>query len=64
VVVSVNGLDYLAAARTHDGVTVIAYLPSSRRFTVDMTKVAGKAAKAALVQFGVESKKRSLALSI
>jgi len=41
-----NGLDYLAAARTHDGGTVIAYLPSSRTFTVDMTKVAGKAAKA------------------
>jgi hypothetical protein len=41
-----NGLDYLAAARTHDGVTVIAYLPSSRTFIVDMTKVAGKAAKA------------------
>lgn len=41
-----NGLDYLAAARTHDGGTVIAYLPSSRTLTVDLTKVAGKAAKA------------------
>jgi hypothetical protein len=41
-----NGMDYLAAARTHDGGTVMAYLPSSRTFTVDMSKVSGKAAKA------------------
>ena len=41
-----NGLDYLAAARTRDGGTVMAYLPSSRTFTVDMAKVAGKSAKA------------------
>lgn len=41
-----NGLDYLAAARTRDGGTVIAYLPSARTFTVDMTRLAGKAARA------------------
>ncbi len=41
-----NGLDYLAAARSADGGLVMAYLPSSRTFTVDMTKIAGKAAKA------------------
>jgi hypothetical protein len=36
-----NGLDYLAAARTSDGSTVIAYIPTSRTITVDMTKVSG-----------------------
>lgn len=41
-----RGLDYLAAARTLDGGTVIAYLPTARTFTVDMTKVSGKQAKA------------------
>jgi len=41
-----RGLDYLAAARTEDGGTVIAYLPTARPFTVDMTKISGKAAKA------------------
>jgi hypothetical protein len=41
-----RGLDYLAAARTEDGATVIAYLPTARTFTVDLTKIAGKAAKA------------------
>jgi hypothetical protein len=41
-----RGLDYLAAARTEDGATVIAYLPTSRPFTVDMTKIAGTTAKA------------------
>jgi len=41
-----NGLDYLAAARTADGGLIMAYLPSSRTFTVDMTKVTGKVAKA------------------
>ena len=41
-----RGLDYLAAARTGDGGTAIAYLPTARTFTVDMTKVAGKQAKA------------------
>jgi hypothetical protein len=41
-----NGLDYLAAARTPDGGTVVAYLPTSRTFTVDMSKVAGKTARA------------------
>ena len=41
-----RGLDYLAAARTTDGETVIAYLPTARTFTVDMTKIAGQMAKA------------------
>jgi Protein of unknown function (DUF4038)/Putative collagen-binding domain of a collagenase len=41
-----TGLDYLAAARTAHGETVMAYLPTSRTFTVDMTKIAGRAAKA------------------
>ncbi len=41
-----RGLDYLAAARTADGATVIAYMPTARAFTVDMTKIAGKSAKA------------------
>ena len=41
-----RGLDYLAAARTADGATVMAYLPSERTFTVDMTKIAGARAKA------------------
>ncbi len=41
-----NGLDYLAAARTRAGATVIAYLPSRRMLAVDMSKVSGKAAKA------------------
>ena len=41
-----NGLDYLAAARTSDGGTVIAYLPSARVFTVDLSKMAGAAVQA------------------
>lgn len=40
-----NGLDYLAAARTPDGGTVMAYMPSARTVTVDLTKVAGTSAK-------------------
>jgi hypothetical protein len=36
-----TGLDYLAAARTSDGSTVIAYLPTKRTITVDMSKVSG-----------------------
>ena len=39
-----HGLDYLAAARTNDGGTVIAYLPNARSFTVDLSKVAGTSA--------------------
>jgi hypothetical protein len=41
-----RGLDYLAAARTSDGSTVIAYLPTSRTISVDMSKVAGREVKA------------------
>ncbi len=40
-----RGLDYLTAARTHDGGTVMAYLPTSRTFTVDLSKVSGTAAQ-------------------
>ncbi len=41
-----KGLDYLAAARTSDGSTVIAYMPTSREISVDMSKVAGSEVKA------------------
>ena len=41
-----TGLDYLTAARTKDGGTVIAYMPTARPITVDMTKMSGKDAKA------------------
>jgi len=37
-----TGLDYLAAARTSDGGTVIAYLPTARTFTVDLTQIRGR----------------------
>jgi len=40
-----HGLDYLAAARTADGGTIIAYLPTARAFTVDLSKVAGTSAQ-------------------
>ena len=40
-----NGLDYLTAARTTDGGTVMAYLPSMRTIAADLGKVAGKSAK-------------------
>jgi hypothetical protein len=33
------GLDYLTAARTSDGSTVIAYMPTTRTITVDMAKL-------------------------
>ncbi|MGA9060663.1 MAG: putative collagen-binding domain-containing protein, partial [Terracidiphilus sp.] len=36
-----TGTDYLAAARTSDGSTVIAYMPTSRTITVDMSKISG-----------------------
>jgi hypothetical protein len=38
-------MDYVTAARTSDGATVMAYLPSSRRITVDMSKISGSQAK-------------------
>ena len=41
-----RGLDYLAAARTPDGDTIIAYLPTARPFTVDMSKISGGTATA------------------
>ena len=36
-----RGLDYLAAGRSVDGSTVIAYMPTRRTITVDMSKVSG-----------------------
>src|ERR1022692_2113224 len=49
-----NGLDYVAAARTQDGETVMAYMPSARTVTVDLHKVgwhgvAGHGARAGVV---------------
>lgn len=41
-----NGLDTVIAARTADGGTVMAYLPSARTVTVDMTRLRGRAVKA------------------
>ena len=41
-----NGLDYLTAARTRDGGTLIAYVPSSRQVMVDMTQISGERAVA------------------
>jgi len=41
-----HGLDYLAAARTADGSTVIAYMPTSRKVTVAMSMISGSQAKA------------------
>ena len=40
------GLDYLAAARTADGSTVIAYMPTSRAITMDLSKISGSQAQA------------------
>ena len=39
-------MDLLTAARTADGGTVMAYLPTSRPITVEMSKVSGKEAVA------------------
>jgi hypothetical protein len=41
-----TGLDYLAAARTSDGSTMIAYMPTSRTIGVDMSKISGSQVKA------------------
>jgi hypothetical protein len=40
------GNDYLAAGRTLDGSTVIAYMPTKRTIKVDMSKVSGAQAVA------------------
>lgn len=42
----INNTDYLAAGRTNNGNTVIAYMPTARKITVDMTKVSGTQVKA------------------
>ncbi|MBI1881524.1 MAG: glycoside hydrolase family 140 protein [Chloroflexi bacterium] len=39
-----NGLDYLAVALTRDGRTLIAYMPTARTITVDLSKVSGEQA--------------------
>ncbi|MDR3691016.1 MAG: glycoside hydrolase family 140 protein [Fimbriimonas sp.] len=36
-----RGFDYLAAARTRDGSCLIAYMPTARQFTVDLSKLKG-----------------------
>ncbi len=36
-----NGMDYLAAAATSDGSTLIAYMPTARTITVDLTQLSG-----------------------
>ena len=41
----VNGFDYVAAARTSDSATVMAYLPSTRTVTVEMLEISGSQAK-------------------
>lgn len=41
-----NGLDYLTAARTQDGGTVIAYLPTARVVMLELSKISGKRATA------------------
>jgi hypothetical protein len=41
-----RGLDYLSAARTADGGTMIAYLPTARSFTVDLNKISGRIVRA------------------
>jgi hypothetical protein len=40
-----DGFDYLAAGRTPDASTIIAYLPTRRPITVDMSKVSGAQAQ-------------------
>ena len=34
-------MDYLAAARTADGGTVVAYMPTSRQISVELSKMSG-----------------------
>jgi hypothetical protein len=41
-----NGLDYLAAAITSDGSTLVAYMPSKRSITVDLSRISGAQAQA------------------
>jgi hypothetical protein len=41
-----GAVDYVCAARSEHGDTVIAYLPSSRTVTIDMSKIAGSMATA------------------
>ncbi len=41
-----TGLDYLAAARTTDGGTVIAYMPTARTVTADLSRVCARAVQA------------------
>ena len=39
-----NGMDYLAAARTADGATLLAYAPTPRTITVDLAQLSGERA--------------------
>jgi hypothetical protein len=40
-----SGMTYATAARTSDGSTVIAYVPTQRTITIDMTKIGGTSAR-------------------
>src|SRR6266542_896026 len=40
-----GGLDTLMVARTSDGATVMAYMPTSRAITVDLSKLSGRRRK-------------------
>jgi hypothetical protein len=64
-----RGLDTLIAARTSDGATIIAYMPTSRAITVNLSKLAGPRGKAwwfnprtgtaeAAGEFAVEARKQ------
>ena len=46
----IRGLDFATAARTSDGKTIIAYLPSRRTITVDMSKIVADSVENLVVQ--------------
>jgi hypothetical protein len=41
-----NGMDYMAAARTADGSTIMAYMPTAREVTLDLGRVRGNRCQA------------------
>lgn len=41
-----SGVNYVAAARASDGSSIIAYIPTSRTVTIDLTQLAGTSARA------------------
>lgn len=42
---NISGNDYATCARTADGSLVLAYLPTSRQITIDMSRIAGSSAR-------------------